>query len=92
MISYEEALDLIRRHVGPLGAVEVATARCCGRVLADKYLAYLKIVADEGGSEEPDVYYYATKKSQKSAHGRALDKLHIHSNCCRTYMLAQPRT
>jgi molybdopterin molybdotransferase len=41
MITHEEALSLIRQHVGPLGVAEVATARCGGRVLAEDVTARL---------------------------------------------------
>lgn len=71
--------------------------RCfsCGRTLADKYLAYKRLVARESGGSadaQPGVYYYTTGTVQKSAHGRALDALHITSGCCRTHMLCQPQT
>ena len=34
MISHEEALELIRQYVNPLGEEEVETSACAGRVLA----------------------------------------------------------
>lgn len=68
--------------------------RCfsCGRVLADKYLAYKKRVAELGGTAQPGVYYHDTGTSQKSVHAEALDDLRVLSGCCRTYMLCQPQT
>lgn len=67
--------------------------RChsCGRVVADKYLAYLEAVKKNGGNPVPDVMYYGTNDTTKSAHGLALDELGIKNNCCRMIMLSQPR-
>lgn len=69
--------------------------RCfsCGRVLGDKYHAYLKKVKELGGDDQPGVYYYFNAGgARKSAHALALDALDINSGCCRTYMLTQPRS
>ena len=70
--------------------------RCfsCGRVLGDKYQAYLKKAQEFGGDVQPSVYYHYSATgggARKSAHALALDALHIDSGCCRTYMLTQPR-
>lgn len=39
MISHEEALRLVREHVGVLGTERVETAACAGRVLAEEVVA-----------------------------------------------------
>ena len=62
----------------------------CGKVLADKYLYYIKEVrkvkiANEMDTEE--VVYLDEQKVQKTPEGKILDKLNLTKMCCRRHML-----
>lgn len=63
----------------------IVPVRCftCGKVLADKWEAYVKRCkeADEKNADK-DV-----APNEKTARGRILDELGITSGCCRTIML-----
>jgi DNA-directed RNA polymerase I, II, and III subunit RPABC5 len=73
----------------------IVPIRCvtCGKVLADKWLAYERMCAeldgkgsakDEGGGGDAAA---ASGSGQKSARGLILDKLGLTRGCCRTVML-----
>ena len=62
----------------------------CGKVLADKYLYFIKEVrkikiANEMDTEE--VVYLDEQKVQKTPEGKILDKLNLTKMCCRRHML-----
>jgi DNA-directed RNA polymerase subunit N len=62
----------------------------CGKVLADKYLYYLKEVRSikMGRGEDPEKVVYLTLDNvKKTPEGEILDKLGLHRICCRRHML-----
>ena len=77
----------------------IIPVRCfgCGKVLADKWDAYVRLVQADvdkqeveaggsGGNGNSDTAVPGTA-GRKTAQGRALDALGIHRLCCRTPML-----
>ena len=60
----------------------------CGKVLADKYLYYLKEVnkrkIDKG---DDDVQYLTKDNMKKTPEGEVLDSLGLTKMCCRLHML-----
>ena len=62
----------------------------CGKVLADKYIYYLKEVKKEKlikGIDLDDVIYLTKSNTQKTVEGKVLDKLKLNKMCCRRHML-----
>ena len=62
----------------------------CGKVLADKYLYYLKEVRSiqmERGEDPEKVVYLTLDNVKKTPEGEILDKLGLHRICCRRHML-----
>ena len=61
----------------------------CGKVLADKYLYYIKevrkIKVTKNISDE--VVYLDESKPLKTPEGEVLDKLNLYKMCCRRHML-----
>lgn len=76
----------------------IIPVRCftCGNILADKELAYRKLVEDAAESSSstslPFMYnlddiYSKSVDELKSVQGKALDKLCVFKMCCRRHML-----
>jgi|TARA_Y100000992_G_scaffold299090_1_gene265317 DNA-directed RNA polymerase subunit N (RpoN/RPB10) len=62
----------------------------CGKVLADKYLYYLREVRKRklALGENPDNVVYLTKEfSKKTPEGEVMDNLKLTRSCCRRHML-----
>jgi len=62
----------------------------CGKVLADKYLFYIKEVRKIKISNKTDtdeVVYLDDKNIKKTPEGLTLDKLGLTKMCCRRHML-----
>jgi DNA-directed RNA polymerase subunit N (RpoN/RPB10) len=62
----------------------------CGKVLADKYLYYLKEVRKmkiERGEDFDKVVYLTRDNTKKTPEGEVLDKLRLNRICCRRHML-----
>ena len=67
----------------------------CGKVLADKYLYYLRKVKEEKlkdkkGCNVNDVSYLNLKEGdsvEKTIEGKIMDKLHLTKMCCRRHVL-----
>ena len=56
----------------------------CGKVLADKYLYYLREVNKESGE---NIKYLTEINVEKTIEGKILDKLGLDKMCCRRHML-----
>ena len=63
--------------------------RCmtCGKVLADKWNKYLDLVKELETKDESKLLDVNAKNIEKTAEGKALDKLEIKRYCCRRHML-----
>ena len=62
----------------------------CGKVLADKYLYYLKNVRAQKISknlDENEVIYLTETTVEKTPEGKVLDDLGLTKLCCRRHML-----
>jgi DNA-directed RNA polymerase subunit N (RpoN/RPB10) len=60
----------------------------CGKVIADKYLYYLKEVNKrKNGKDNDDVQYLTKDNMEKTAEGQVLDHLGLNKMCCRRHML-----
>ena len=61
----------------------------CGKVLADKYLWYIKEVRKIKISKGMDIdeVIYLDDKFKKTPEGKTLDKLNLTKMCCRRHML-----
>jgi len=62
----------------------------CSKVLADKYLYYLKEVRKmkvERGEDFDKVVYLTRDNTKKTPEGEVLDKLGLNRICCRRHML-----
>jgi DNA-directed RNA polymerase I, II, and III subunit RPABC5 len=62
----------------------------CGKVLADLYQAYLRMVREKKikNNMEVDKVVYLTKSNvDKTIEGETLDKLQLNKMCCRRHML-----
>ena len=62
----------------------------CGKVLADKYLWYIKEVRKikiSKGLNTEEVIYLDNKNLKKTPEGVVLDKLNLTKMCCRRHML-----
>ena len=64
--------------------------RCmtCGKILADKWFTYLKLVKEKRGSKHPSkMLDISLETIKKTPEGEALDKLKLTRYCCRRHML-----
>jgi len=62
----------------------------CGKVLANKYLYYVKEVRAikmEKGEDPEKVVYLTRDNVKKTPEGEVLDKLGLNRICCRRHML-----
>tara|TARA_B110000285_G_C15013841_1_gene557906 strand:- start:618 stop:851 length:234 start_codon:yes stop_codon:yes gene_type:complete len=62
----------------------------CGKVLGDKYLYYLKEIAEEKNKKnitDDNIQYLTDDAMDKSIEGIVLDKLKLNRQCCRRHML-----
>jgi DNA-directed RNA polymerase I, II, and III subunit RPABC5 len=62
----------------------------CGKVLADKYLFYLKEVKKEKiiqNLNSNSVIYLNENSNEKTPEGKVLDNLGLSKACCRRHML-----
>ena len=62
----------------------------CGKVLADKYLYYLKKVKKEKITQNLNmnsVIYLNENSNEKTPEGKVLDNLGLTKACCRRHML-----
>lgn len=71
----------------------IPPVRCwnCGKILANKYETYKKIVAEEkkkNGEDSKSETIIDINNIKKTAEGKALDKLEIKRYCCRNVMLS----
>jgi DNA-directed RNA polymerase subunit N (RpoN/RPB10) len=66
----------------------IIPVRCwtCGKVLANKYETYKKLVAEDKSTNDETIINVTNVK--KTAEGKALDKLGIKRYCCRNVMLS----
>jgi DNA-directed RNA polymerase subunit N (RpoN/RPB10) len=66
----------------------IIPVRCwtCGKVLADKYETYKKLVVKHKGDMEETIVNVTNVK--KTAEGKALDELKLTRYCCRNVMLS----
>jgi len=63
----------------------------CGKVLADKYLFYLREVREMKEKKNMDtqkVVYLTQKNTEKTPEGIIMDKLGLNKICCRRHMLS----
>jgi len=66
----------------------------CGKVLADKYLFYVREVRKkkiakekESGEQTDDIVYLTKQNITKTPEGHALDTLGLTRMCCRRHLL-----
>ena len=61
----------------------------CGKVLADKYLYYIKEVAKrkKEANIDDDIIYLPKDSAIKTPEGEVLDFLKLNKQCCRRHML-----
>ena len=62
----------------------------CGKVLADKYLYYIRTVNKKKCSQGEigdEVEYLTNENIQKTVEGEVLDSLGLNKMCCRRHML-----
>ena len=62
----------------------------CGKLLADKYLYYVKEVRQRKiakGEEVENVVYVTRENIEKTTEGNVLDELGLTKICCRRHML-----
>ncbi len=60
----------------------------CGKVIADKYLYYLREVNKLKFDKNNDEVQYLTKDNmEKTPEGKVLDHLGLNKMCCRRHML-----
>jgi len=62
----------------------------CGKVLADKYLYYIRTVNKNKrsqGETGDEVEYLTNENIQKTVEGKVLDSLGLNKMCCRRHML-----
>ena len=63
----------------------------CGKVLADKYLYYMRKVRElkmETGDNFESVVYLTKENTKKTAEGVVMDELGLTKYCCRRHMLS----
>ena len=62
----------------------------CGKVLANKYLYYLKRVREikiKDSMDTDEVIYLTTTNVEKTPEAKVLDELKLNKMCCRRHML-----
>ena len=62
----------------------------CGKVLADKYLYYIKTINEKkmkNGESGDEVVYLTKDNIEKTVEGEVLDYLGLNKMCCRIHML-----
>ena len=62
----------------------------CGKVLADKYMYYLKEVRQlklKDGEDPENVVYLTKDHNKKTPEGIVMDILQLDRSCCRRHML-----
>ena len=62
----------------------------CGKVLADKYLYYIKTINEKkmkNGENGDEVEYLTKDNIEKTVEGEVLDYLGLNKMCCRRHML-----
>jgi DNA-directed RNA polymerases I, II, and III subunit RPABC5 len=62
----------------------------CGKVLADLYGAYLRMVREKKIKNDMDVnsvVYLTKNNTEKTIEGEVLDNLQLNKMCCRRHML-----
>tara|TARA_B110000967_G_C18872741_1_gene556404 strand:+ start:2164 stop:2394 length:231 start_codon:yes stop_codon:yes gene_type:complete len=61
----------------------------CGKVLADKYLFYIKKVKElkSADNDNEEVVYLTENTTKKTAEGKTLDELGLNKICCRRHFL-----
>jgi DNA-directed RNA polymerase I, II, and III subunit RPABC5 len=62
----------------------------CGKVLANKYLYYIRKVREKklsDGLEGDDVVYLTKENVKKTPEGEVMDELGLTKYCCRRHML-----
>ncbi len=62
----------------------------CGKVLADKYLYYIKTINEKkmkNGESGDEVVYLTKDNIEKTVEGEVLDYLGLNKMCCRRHML-----
>ena len=62
----------------------------CGKVLADKYMYYLKEVRQlklKDGEDPENVVYLTKDHNKKTPEGIVMDRLQLDRSCCRRHML-----
>ena len=62
----------------------------CGKVLADKYLYYIKTINEKKikkGVSGDEVVYLTKDNIEKTVEGEVLDYLGLNKMCCRRHML-----
>ena len=62
----------------------------CGKVLADKYLYYIKTINEKKmkiGESGDEVVYLTKDNIEKTVEGEVLDYLGLNKMCCRRHML-----
>ena len=62
----------------------------CGKVLADKYLYYIRTVNKKKrsqGETGDEVEYLTNENIQKTVEGEVLDSLGLNKMCCRRHIL-----
>jgi len=58
----------------------------CGKVLADKYLFYKRMIKKKNSSET--IYFTKESEAKKTIEGQTMDKLGLNKMCCRRHMLS----
>lgn len=62
----------------------------CGKVLADKYRAYERMVRQKKSNADMNiegVTYLTNTNKDKTPEGEVMDELKLHKYCCRRHML-----
>jgi len=59
----------------------------CGKVLADKYLYYIKTVNKSKIGNNDEIVYLKHDNIEKTIEGKTLDDLGLNKICCRRHML-----
>ena len=63
----------------------------CGKVLADKYLFYIRKVREiklKKGLDEEKVVYLTKSNIEKTPEGEVMDELGLNKICCRRHILS----
>jgi len=59
----------------------------CGKVIANKYPIYLKLVSERKKDKNDSLKYLDTENIEKTIEGIVLDELGLVDICCRRHML-----